>query len=87
MLSLTFTAGQKETTVNIPSAFVLKCSLGLLALAVASLWLSPFLPHPYSFYILFGSLAVLCMGGLLGLVGALVCLLIIFCSSRSTVLD
>jgi hypothetical protein len=38
---------------------------------------------PYSFYILFGSLVAVCMLGLLGLVGLLVCLLTIFYLSLS----
>ena len=84
MYSLTFIAGQKEITVSGRFDLWWKFLLGLSVLAVASLWLSPFLPHPYSFYILFGSLVAVCMVGLLGLVAALVCLLIICYLSLST---
>jgi hypothetical protein len=59
----------------IPTLFVLVLSywLGLFLLVVALLWLSLSLARLLSYSILYGSLVVLCMLGLLGHVGLLGC--------------
>jgi hypothetical protein len=78
--------GSQKTLEVIDFGLSWKFLLGLFLLAVALPWLLLFLPLPYSLYILFGLLVVACMLGLLGLVGLLVCSLIICYLYLSTLL-
>jgi hypothetical protein len=60
-------------------ALLLSFLLGLLALVAVLLWRSQSQLHRFLLFIPFGSLAVLCTLGLVGLGNLLVCWLTIYC--------
>ena len=73
IISVEFLLGLGLTIIPAVLVFVLSCWLGLFLLVAALLWLSLCLAHLFEYSILFGSLVVLSMLGLLGHEGHLGC--------------
>jgi hypothetical protein len=72
-LSVEFFTGLGLTIIPAVLVFVLSCWLGLFLSVAVSLWLLLCLAHLFEHSILFGSLVVLSMVGLLGHAGHLGC--------------